>query len=166
MPFARIQLAIDNCEKCLKALDDSDPNKIAIESYLTASVTILIISEYERLIESLFCKRADRCGDGEVAAHIHWFMDKRFRSPDLRKINQTLGTFSGASRSAFFGPLENTAAHAAWDNLMKARHAWVHGESGFNITFRELKATYPKTKDVLRQLLSTLGIPTTAVNGL
>ena len=134
--------------------------------YLTASVAVMIISEYERLIEDVFCKRADACGDSEIAAHIHWFMDKRFRSPDLTKINQVLGTFSGARKNAFFKPIENTAAHAAWDSLMKARHAWVHGQGGFNVTFRELKEAYPKTKDVLRQLLNALGIPLTAVNGL
>lgn len=166
MPFTRIQLAIDNCERCLGSLDDANEGKIAIETYLTASLAIMIISEYERLIADLFCKRADQCGDGEVAAYLRWSMDKRFRSPDLGKINEVLGTLSRSRRDAFFKPIENTGVHAAWDNLMKARHAWVHREGSFNLTFRELKETYLQTKEVLRQLVAALGIPPSAVKGL
>ena len=53
----------------------------------------------------------------------------------------------------------NTEHHAAWDNIMRARHAVVHKGGTFNITFGELLTTYPKTKVVLAVLKSALDMP-------
>lgn len=42
--------------------------------------------------------------------------------------------------------IENLLEHAAWDSLMKARHAVEHKKGSLNLTFGELIQKYLLTK--------------------
>ena len=159
MPFARIEQALKTCEKHLDSIDQGDPNRPEIESYIVSSMVLLIVSEYEQLIEGLFVQRAEQSKDGAVANFVKTTIAQSFRSPDLGKINQTLKKFDQAYSDSFMGTVENTEFHAAWDNIMTARHAVVHKRGALNLTFLELSKTYPKTKRVLSQLKRALGVP-------
>ena len=57
--------------------------------------------------------------------------------------------------------LENSASHAAWDNIMRARHAVVHKQGSMNLTLREFRDAYPKIQDVTGRLLDVLGLEDT-----
>lgn len=159
MPFLKIESALNTCKLHLDSLDKSDPNRVEIEFYLVSGLVILIVSEYEELIERMFTERADRCGDKHVAQYVRTNIARRFRSPDLGKVTKTLAQFGDDYKQNFSAAILNTEHHAAWDNIMRARHAVVHKSGSLNITFGELLTTYPKTKFVLAELKSALGIP-------
>ncbi len=159
MPYARIESALGICKSHVDSIDNADPNKVEIEAYVVSGLILLVVSEYETLIESIFIARADRCGDVHVANYIRTAVARRFRSPDLNKITDFLGQFGNDYKQSFSDKILNTDAHAAWDNILRARHAVVHKSGTLNITLTELLATYPKTKMVISELKSTLGVP-------
>ena len=119
-------------------------------------MTLLIVSEYEGFIEELFGKRGDRCGDIHVARYVRSQLKRRFRSPDLAKVNDVLSCFGDGYRRDFFTDLENTPEHSAWDNLIQARHNIVHGGGNSSLTFRELTESYQRTKSIPDRLVQTL----------
>lgn len=158
MPYQRIEFAIKLCVDHVREIDSDSPDLPELESYLVAGLVLLIVSEYEELIEDIFTKRAEQCGDAEVVNYVRSMITQKFRSPDLSKITETLGRFGGNYKDLFSNSVLNTEAHAAWDNIMKARHAVVHKKSILNLTLRELQNSYPKTKTVIANLKQTLGV--------
>ena len=157
MDFPRIDSALDTCRRHLASLTETDAGLAAeLESHLVAAMTVLIVSEYEVFIEELFGKRGDRCRDSPVARYVRSQLARRFRSPDLGKVNDVLDCFGREYRDRFFVDLENTADHAAWDNLMRARHSVVHRQGTMNLTLRELSESYPRTRAVLERLVQAL----------
>lgn len=120
----------------------------------------LIVSEYEEYLESLFVRRAERCGDGHVSNFVKNSLSHKFRSPDLGKINETLKRFDESYREGFTQEIENSQNHAAWDSILKARHAVVHKQGQLNLTFRELKEKYILTKEIIKSVESVLGFGT------
>lgn len=157
MNFPRIEAALATCEAHLAELKDDDPRAIEIESHLVASLVLVIVSEYEQAIEQLFASRATKCGDTHVINYINRQIAEKFRSPDMSKINETLGRFGTDYKAAFLGHVENTALHAAWDKVLLARHAVVHKKGALNLTFRELKQAYPETLVFIEKLSEVLG---------
>lgn len=158
MPFARIENAKNMCKSHLDSIDINNPNLIEIETYIVSALILIIVSEYEDLIERLFVERATKCGDNHVSNYVKSTISQKFRSPDLGKITELLSKFGRDYRDSFYNNIMNTEAHAAWDNIMKARHAIVHKKGNLNITFRELLTTYPKTISVINELKTVLGI--------
>jgi len=121
------------------------------EVLLTSSLVLLVVSEYETVIEALFGRRGDAPGDAELAAFVRSTISRRFRSPDLGKITSMLKQFDAAKDSQFRA-LFDDADHAAWDRVMRARHSIVHGEGNVRLTFRELASTLPATKKIVHAL--------------
>ena len=85
-------------------------------------------------------------------------LSQKFRSPDIKKINETLNTFDSSYKQSFLGAVENSPEHAAWDSLLRARHAVVHKKGNLNLTLRELKEKYPLTKQIISSVEATLGV--------
>ncbi|MCF7970286.1 MAG: hypothetical protein K9L22_03855 [Methylococcaceae bacterium] len=129
-----------------------------LETYLVSGLVVLIISEYEEYLESLFIKRAEKCGDTHASNYIKIALSQKFRSPDLKKINETLKRFDSSYKEEFSSEIENSPSHAAWDSLMKARHAVVHKKGSLNLTFRELKINYSLTKEIIKRVETVLGL--------
>jgi hypothetical protein len=159
MDFPRIDSALATCEAHLADLNDDDPRAIEVESYLVGSLVLMIVSEYEEAIEALFSLRAAQCGDAHVIKYVQGQIAQKFRSPDLSKINETLGRFGSDYKAAFLATVDNTPLHAAWDKVLIARHAVVHKKGSLNLTLRELKEAYPQTLEVLKTLSRVLGCP-------
>jgi hypothetical protein len=159
MSFLRIESALNTCQAHLSSLDSADPNSAEIEAHIVSSLILLIVSEYEELIEGMFVDRASLCGDTHVISYVRTMISQKLRSPDLRKIRGILGQFGSDYKQNFNAKIENTEYEAAWGNIMQARHAIVHKSGTLNITFGELVASYPKTKIVISELKNTLGIP-------
>jgi len=59
---------------------------------------------------------------------------------------------------SFLDNIENSPEHAAWDSLMKARHAVVHKQGSLNLTFGELCQKYPLTKSIISKVENVLGV--------
>lgn len=156
--YQRIDNAIEICRQHVSTLDPSNLKDKELETYLVAGLVVLIVSEYEEYLESLFVKRAELCGDLHASNYIKKTLSQKFRSPDLSKINETLSRFDRTYKDSFLNGIENSPEHAAWDSLMKARHAVVHKKGSLNLTFRELHQKYPLTKTVISQVERVLGV--------
>lgn len=156
--YQRIDNAIETCRQHVNALDPTNLKDKELETYLVAGLVVLIVSEYEDHLEYVFSKRADLCGDQQAANYIKKNLSQKFRSPDLSKINETLNSFDGTYKASFLNSIENSPEHAAWDSLMKARHAVVHKKGSLNLTFGELCQKYPLTKTVIANIEGVLGI--------
>lgn len=156
MPYHRIEEALRICVEHIQQLDSDSPYLSELEAYLVAGVVLVIVSEYEDYIERLFLKRAEKCGDIAIINYMRTTIAQKFKSPDLGKVTEVLGKLGGNYKDQFSKQVLNTEAHAAWDNIMKARHAVVHKKSNLNITLLELRNSYPKTKDVLSLLETVL----------
>lgn len=158
MHYQRIENAILTCKTHVSELDPMDVKVKELETYLVAGLVVLIVSEYEEYLEKLFIKRAEQCGDQHATNYIKQTLSKKFRSPDLSKINETLSRFDSSYKDTFQKSIVNSPEHAAWDSLMKARHAVVHKKGNLNLTFGELCENYPLTKDVIKSVETALGI--------
>jgi len=158
MLYQRIENAISICDEHIKGLDPTCMQDKELETFLVAGLILLIVSEYEDYLESIFVKRAELCGDPYATNYIKQTLSQKFRSPDLGKINETLKRFDSAYKVTFLSEIENSPNHAAWDSLLKARHAVVHKKGNLNLTFLELKNNYPLTKVVIKSVEKTLGL--------
>lgn len=158
MLYQRIENALAICSEHINSLDPTNIKDKELETYLVAGLVVLIVSEYEDHLESVFVKRAAQCGDEHATNYIKKALSQKFRSPDLGKINETLCRFDNSYKSSFLGAVENSPQHAAWDSLLKARHAVVHKKGNLNLTFGELKEKYPLTKQIITSVEVTLGV--------
>lgn len=160
MHFQRIDNALEICSEHVRSLDPTNIKDKELETFLVAGLIVLIVSEYEEYLESLFSRRAEMCGDTHAANYIKKTLSQKFRSPDLSKINETLNRFDGTYKASFMDNIVNSPEHAAWDSLMKARHSVVHKQGNLNLTFRELSQNYPLTKKVITNVETILGVTT------
>jgi HEPN superfamily RiboL-PSP-like protein len=127
-----------------------------IENHVLRSVVLLMMSEYEDYIEKVFVKRAAKSND----QHIHRFfvkhMDRRFRNPNLGKINEMLDEMGGTYCQNFRDEVEvnNPQVKASWDSLLTARHAIVHKENAgvINLTWQDLEHAVIDTRLALKAL--------------
>jgi len=158
MHYQRIDSAINVCELHIKQLNSDNISEKEVETYIVSGLVTLIVAEYEEYLEKAFSLRAEQCGDQHVSNFVKHTLARKFRSPDLSKINETLKRFDKAYNEDFRKEIENSRHHAAWDSIMKARHAVVHKNSQLNLTFRELKEAYNLTKTIILNVETVLGI--------
>ena len=122
-------------------------------------MVVRIVSEYEAALERVFAERGHRSGDQEVGSFFARSIERRFRSPDLSKIHTMLQQMSVPLRDSFMASYSDQAK-AAWDNMMRARHAVVHRNGTLQLTLMELHHIVPLTQSVIDELLNILGTPT------
>lgn len=158
MHYQRIENALRLCAEHLKDLDQTELKNKELETYIVSGLVVLIVSEYEEYLESIFGERAKMCGDAHVENFIKLAINRNFRSPDLSKINDQLKRFDNSCKVAFLKQVENSQHHAAWDSIMKARHAVVHKQGDLKLTFGELVSNYESTKVVISEVEAALGI--------
>jgi hypothetical protein len=127
-----------------------------IKLHYLRSLVLLIVSEYEIIIEKIFILRAMACKDTMLINYIKNQMDKKFRSPDLSKIIDILGKFDDTLKISFKQKIIDTPLHNRWDNLLKARHCIVHQQGSLNITYDELILSYKETKKIIFELITLL----------
>lgn len=158
MHYQRIDSAISVCERHINQLDQDDIAQKEVETYIVSGLILLIVSEYEEHLEKTFCLRAEQCGDASVSNFIKHTLNQKFRSPDLSKINVTLKRFDDNYQDDFKREIENSQHHAAWDSILKARHAIVHKKGSLNMTFRELQDAYVLSKNIITNVETVLGV--------
>ena len=154
-----LDLQIHNSQIEIKIFADNNYEYLEkIKLQYLKSLVMLIVSEYEVIIEKIFYLRAEKCNDYMLANFVKIFMDRKFRSPNLSKIYDTLKSFDNKLSNDFRSRINNTTIHAAWDNLIEARHYIVHKSGSLNLTYEELILSYPKTKNVLIELAFILDV--------
>ena len=156
--FASIDLQIKDSQKHINRLAKKGIETSAIKHQFLRSLILLIVSEYENIIEKIFILRASKCNDPDVLNYVKRQVEKKFRSPDLSKISGTLGAFSDSLKTNFQNKTNNLPMHSAWDNVMRARHYIVHRQGSLNITYDELLVTYPETKKIIKELAKLLKV--------
>ena len=156
--FPHVDDALLVCRRHLSGRDDTLPDSVEIESLLVSSIVLLVVSHYENHIAEQFAERAARSGDSQVTNFVRHHTSRRFRNPDIGKITVALGEFGREYREQFTRRVENTRAHASWDNIIRARHGIVHGRGAANMTLRELETAYRGSHDVLAALRASLGL--------
>jgi hypothetical protein len=165
MRFQHIDAAFEACRRHKSEAETAGLDAFQlkeIEHYLLRSLILLIVSQYEGYIERLFVKRAEKVGDAEIRNLMVEVTDKRFRSPDLGKIHQMLTMLSKGCCDAFRGQIEikQPQVKAAWDSLITARHAIVHGANAgaVGLTWTDLESAYTDSARVLQALANSLGL--------
>jgi len=78
MPFLKIESALNTCKSHLDSLDSTDPIRAEIEAHMVSALVVLIVSEYEELIEKMFAERADRSGDTRLAQYVRATIARKF----------------------------------------------------------------------------------------
>lgn len=124
------------------------------------SLVLLIVSEYEIIIEKIFYLRARECKDTILANFVKTQINNKFRSPDISKITNILKMFDDHLSNVFLQTINNTPAHAKWDNLLRARHHIVHRQGNLNLSYEELISSYEMTKKIILELASILNVDT------
>ena len=156
--FSTIDFQINEAKNEIEQLNNQGIDTTKIKHQYLRSLVLLIVSEYENLLEAIFIERAKQSNDIQLTNYVKSQIEKKFRSPDLTKINATLGFFDSILKRDFMSSINNTPVNSAWDNIMKARHYIVHKQGSLNITFEELLESYPKTKTVFIEVLNQLGV--------
>lgn len=156
--FRIIDCQISEAEKEIAEYNKLGIDVQKIKYQFLRSFVLLIVSEYENLIEKIFCIRASKCNDTQVINFVKSQVEKKFRSPDLGKINDMIGFFDNDLKQKFIAFTTTGTINSAWNNIMKARHCIVHKQGSLNLTYEELLKTYPNTQAVINELVKILGL--------
>ncbi len=139
-----------------------------LESYMLRSIVLMIVSEYEVYLEKVIAKRAQKGGD----AYLHRFMikycDRKFRSPDLGKIRETLKWLGGDYDKDFWNAVEKKQPQikASWESLITARHAIVHKAGLVSLTWADMETAYANSQIVISELVRAIGLTPVDVQNL
>lgn len=156
MDLRTLDARFAECDILISNVINSQLDSESYKHEICRSLVLETISNYETIIEDIFVQRAIRTRDNHIINYIKNQVSKKFRSPDLSKITDILSQFDPDLKANFLLKVANSPIHSAWDNLMKARHSIVHKQGTLQLTYDELKRTYPDTKTVLIELSSIL----------
>lgn len=153
---SKIELQINDAESLINVAVEGDDSGFK-EFLVTSGMIMAIVSEIEVHFEKSFCELAVRTGNKDFEGFVRKFVAKKFRSPDLSKIKEFCLAFDRRRHNAFWDEVEDTPRKAAWDNLLIARHYIVHRDrQNFNMTLRELKATWPLISETVEAVDAAL----------
>ena len=156
--WGRLEDALKTCEGSLSRLAGTAADVVELESFLVSFLVVSIVSEFERQLKVAFEDRVRRCGDLPVERWGVSHLERRFWNPNVSKITETLKAFDENALKTFRASVENTASHAAWDNLVNARHDVAHRQRVPGMTLREVKSAFPAAQRVARELRTVLGV--------
>lgn len=155
MDFKRIEDAINGCKM---HLDSSGVRGTEIESYLSAYLIVLIVAEYEVLLEKIIVKRMTRINDPHVVSFSRKAIDMLLRSPRFTEVTGMLGHFGGQYQQAFRDSTKSIPdAVAYYGNILVNRHAFCH-EAKVNMTFTELETWFSESKKIFQALADSVGL--------
>jgi len=156
MRFSRLDTAIALAKKEAAALAAIDPR---LQSFVVGYLVVDIVSEFEVRLETMFSLRAKKLGDIPNANFIAKILDRKFRSPDVGKINQFLRDHDDAWLRAFENLLTATKWQSAMANLMLNRHYFVHKSgNGPTMSLQDVENAYNEAVQLFTALATTLGL--------
>lgn len=156
MRFSRIDSAITLAKKEAAALAAIDPR---LQSFVVGYLVVDIVSEFEVRLEAMFALRARKLGDVPNANFVAKMLDRKFRSPDVGKINGFLRDHDGAWLTTFASQLAATTWQNAMASLMLNRHYFVHKSgSGPTMSLQDVDDAYNEAVKLFDALAVTLGL--------
>jgi hypothetical protein len=151
--FQKIEAYIKSADSFLSQQNSGDEFcRAEIKDFLARAIILVIVSEYEAYVESVFVRRVEECGDKCIVNLGRKFYDRKFRSPDLSKISDALAIFDENFKIAFNNTINTEGINVSWDNILKARHAIVHKQGTLQLTFDDVKNEYLKTRKIIEAL--------------
>lgn len=156
MSFNYLDALLDTCNQNLEVLKARDSFDEELEAVIICGMVMRIVSAYEDYLETLFKNRAEKSKDKGVVNFVTINIDQKFRTPNIAKINEMLGAFKYDTSEMGYNSPDNGEIKAAWDNLIKARHYFVHKSGSLQLTMEELNIIYPKTKKLLAMVEARL----------
>ena len=155
MRFSRLDTAIALAKKEAAALTALDAR---LQSFVVGYLIVDIISEFELRLEAMFALRAKKLGDVPNANFVGKMLDRKFRSPDVGKINEALRNHDAAFLNAFDTKLAGTRWKTGMDNLMTNRHCYVHKSGTPTMTLQDVEQAYNDAVLLFDALAHALGL--------
>src|SRR5437868_9274332 len=155
MRFIRLDTSIALAKKESARISALDP---MLEAFIVGYLVVDIISEFEQRLEAMFALRAKKLGDAPNANFVGKMLDRKFRSPDVGKINEMLRNHDLAFLTTFDARLAGTRWKTAMDNLMTNRHCYVHKEGIPTMTLLEVEQAYNDAVLLFDALAHAIGL--------
>lgn len=155
MQFSRLDTAIALAKKEATALTALDSR---LQSFIVGYLVVDIVSEFELRLEAMFAKRAEKLGDVPNANFVGKMLDRKFRSPDVGKINDALRSHDVAFLTAFNTKLKGTRWETGMNNLMTNRHCYVHKSGIPKMTLQDVEQAYNDAVVLFDALAHALGL--------
>lgn len=155
MRFSRLDTAIGLAKKEAAALTALDAR---LQSFVVGYLVVDIVSEFEMRLEAMFALRARKLGDTPNANFVAKMLNRKFRSPDVGKINLVLQNHDRAFLKAFEAKLAGTRWKTGMENLMTNRHCYVHKTGTPTMTLQDVEQAYNDAVVLFGALASALGL--------
>jgi hypothetical protein len=153
-------LAIEDIERdlnsCQQHLSITNSKDTEIEGFLIRFLLVRMCAEYEKEIEQLVVRRAEKSGDREIISYIEKTVDVRNIKVGSIKGN-ILRRFGEECANSFWEKVDNTEEGQRYDNILENRNQAAHG-GVVNMTFRELVESHEFAKKVLTALSRVLKV--------
>ena len=155
MQFSKLDTAISLAKKESAALAAIDAR---LQSFVVGYLIVDIISEFEQRLEEMFVLRAKKLGDVPNANFVAKMLDRKFRSPDVSKINEALKNHDAALLTAFEQRLSGTKWNSSMANLMLNRHYYVHKAGSPTMSLQDVEQAYNEAVKLFDALAHALGL--------
>jgi hypothetical protein len=157
MNFTRVDAALEDCEH---HLETTLAFGTEIEAILTVYVSAVIYAAFEAQVRRTLAARVASSveEDGHIGNFATYASIRLVRSIKIGELAGAAAWFHEDCKAQFHRELDDEA-HAAWNNIVSNRHAVAHEDDSSvvsNMTFRELKAAYPKALTVLDCLAASI----------
>lgn len=155
MQFSVLDSAIDLAKKKAVDIDAIDSR---LQSFVVGFLIVEIISTFEQRLEAMFVLRAKKLKDVPNANFVAKMLDRKFRSPDVHKINSMLRDHDPALLATFSAALAGTKWESSMNNLMLNRHFYVHKAGSATMTLREVEQAYTEAVKLFDAIARALGL--------
>jgi hypothetical protein len=156
MRFARIDTAIALAKKHSAAVMGIDAR---LHAFIVGHLVVEVVSEFEQRLEAMFVLRARKLGDPPNTNFVSKMLDRRFRSPDVGKINAMLKDHDAAFLTGFANQLAKTKWDSAMSNLMINRHYYVHKEGAApTMSLHDVAEAYDEAVKLFDAMAHALGL--------
>ena len=146
MRIDRIDLALTRCEA---HCGSREPIDYEVESLLTGSVLILIISEFETRFRDLILEKCSSVSDESIRKYIEESIRNVLRTIGITELSGLLARFGPLHKAKFKRRLdENQKVKAMYESMLTNRNQVAHG-GGSNATMQDVRRYYEEGHVVL-----------------
>jgi hypothetical protein len=153
-------LALDDIDRiidaCRRHIIETNSKDTEIETFLTRFLLIHLCAFYEKEIERIVVKRAEKSGDREIISYIEKTVDVRNIKAGSIKGN-ILKRFGDECANSFWDKVDNKELGQRYDNILENRNQAAHG-GRVEMTLDELIKSHEFAKKVLATLSAALKV--------
>jgi len=143
---SRAKSLLDDVNRSIKEIKSFKSVSIEEESYLAKFLVVYICGVYEEAIECIVNERIGTLNSTMMERFFVWYIDNRFRNPDISKVNGLLGQFNELWKTKINAlPL---STRTAFNNFLSNKNKIAHGKP-CSVTLREVLDDYKRSKRVI-----------------